>query len=199
MVMLSACGGAATSAPGTGPASSPSAAPASFVQVTAEPTEAADTEQPADTPDPDTAYQQLLAAIPPEIAAICTQFHYTQSVPAEPGEIAEADCDFPSGSTSADYVTYKLFIDPGSMDDWYDLQKKGITKGGGKVSGPGCGKGPGESQLDTGRKLCYVFITDDANVMWTNETLFVWASALRDDGNWAKLDAFWSTAGPVTP
>ena len=62
-----------------------------------------------------------------------------------------------------------------------------------------CGKGPGEGTWDNGRKDCYLFLVDDAQVMWTHDLLFIFASAFRDDGDFAKLEDFWKTAGPVTP
>jgi len=115
----------------------------------------------------------------------------------EPGELAEADCDFRTGGV-VDFATYKLFADKPSMDDFFDTQRKGHENAG-TVTGPGCGKGPGEGTWASGRKDCYLFITNDAQVDWTHDTLFIFASAFRDDGDFAKLETFWATAGPGAP
>ncbi len=143
------------------------------------------------------AYGQLLGSIPATVAQYCEPFKYTASIPPEPGEIAEADCDFPTGG-AVDYATYRLFSDKASMDDFFGTQRKGHENAG-TITGPGCGKGPGEGTWANGRKDCYLFITNDAQVDWTDETLFIFASAFRDDGDFAKLEAFWATAGPATP
>lgn len=161
--------------------------------------------EPSDSPDPSipdlpdaaTAYLALLAAIPPDIAGACEQVTYSSDFPPEPGELISADCDLPAGS-DADFVSYKLFDGNASMDASYDLQRRSIERGG-TLQGPGCGQGPGDGTWDVGRKMCYRFITDDANVQWTHDMLAISAHAFNDSGDFARLEAFWATAGPITP
>ncbi|MEA2622117.1 MAG: hypothetical protein QOH61_1027 [Chloroflexota bacterium] len=192
-LLIVACGATATPVPAATPAGPPTAPPTP--RVTAEPTLPDDTSAPAETPSRDEAYQQLLVSIPFEIAPSCDPVGPREEL--EPGQIGEADCDLPSGST-ADYVSYKLFDGSATMNDFFGIQRRGHENGG-TASGPGCGKGPGEGTWDAGRKDCYLFLTNDAQVMWTHDLLFIVSSAFRDDGDFAKLEQFWQTAGPVTP
>jgi hypothetical protein len=191
-VLIVACGATATPAPTA--TVTPTIAFAS-PEITPEPTSPPDTANPAETPDRDEAYQQLLVSIPPDIASHCEPAPKGEEF--EPGEIGQADCEQPAGSL-ADYVSYMLFEDATSMNAFFDTQRKGHENGG-TAKGPGCGKGPGEGTWENGRKDCYLFITDDAWVMWTHDRLYIEATADRDDGNFAKLEEFWQTAGPVTP
>lgn len=150
-----------------------------------------------DMPDPASAYQALLATIPAGIASTCEMATYSADFPAEPGELIGADCDLPAGS-DADFVSYTLFDTLDSMNAYYDIQHRGIQNGG-TLDGPGCGTGPGDGTWDVGRKMCYLFLTGDANVMWTHDLLAIVAHAFNDAGDFGKLEAFWQTAGPVTP
>ena len=85
------------------------------------------------------------------------------------------------------------------MDAQYELLKRGFAATG-TVTGPGCPSGPGEVTWDVGSKLCYQFsLLNDAKVLWTHDLLSVLADASDDDGDWARLEAFWKTAGPLTP
>jgi hypothetical protein len=192
VVLVAACGSGTSATPSPTEAP-PTALPTS--EVTAEPTLPEDTGNPAATPSRQDAYQQLLVSIPPEIAAKCESIAAT--VPMETGQLGQADCSLPKGSL-ADFVSYSLFADQASMDAFFDTQRKAHEKGG-TATGPGCGKGPGEGTWDNGRKDCYLFVVNDAQVMWTHDLLFIFASAFRDDGDFAKLEQFWKTAGPVTP
>jgi hypothetical protein len=191
-ILVVACGATATPVPTATPAP-PTAVPTA--RVTPEPTLPDDTSAPAETPSRAEAYQQLLVSIPPEIAAKCKSIGDKEAM--EAGQLGEADCDLPRGAVG-DYVSYKLFDGSASMNAFFDIQRLG-HKNLGSSTGPGCGKGPGEGTWDNGRKDCFTFITDDAWMMWTHDLLFIYATALRDDGNWAKLDEFWATAGPTTP
>jgi hypothetical protein len=150
-----------------------------------------------DLPDDAGAYLALLAAIPSDIAGACEQVSYASGFPREPGELIGADCDLRNGS-AADFVNYKLFDGNASMDAFYDLQRRAIEEGG-TLDGPGCGRGPGHGTWDVGRKMCYRFITDDANVQWTHDLLSVSAHAWNGNGDFAALETFWATAGPITP
>jgi len=155
-----------------------------------------ETEAP-DTPDPAAAYQQLLAEVPDAIRAFCTPETYSDGFPKDAGELAGADCD-PDGNGPL-FVNYSLFVDQASMDAQYELLKRGYASTG-TVTGPGCPKGPGETTWDLGAKLCYQSsLINDAKVLWTHDLLSVLSDAMDDDGDWARLEAFWKTAGPVTP
>lgn len=190
--LLAGCGSGTPASP-TPTEAPPTALPT--LGITAEPTLPADSEEPAQTPSRSEAYQQLLVSIPPAIASFCESISATEEM--EPGQLGGADCDLPKGG-SADFVSYKLFSDQSSMDAFFNTQRKGHENGG-TATGPGCGKGPGEGTWDNGRKDCYLFLVNDAQVMWTHDLLFIFASAFRDDGDFAKLEEFWKTAGPVTP
>jgi hypothetical protein len=193
---VAACGSGAPASP-TPSEAPPTALPT--LAITAEPTLPEDSEAPMQTPSRQDAYQQLLVSIPAdpplEIASHCESILETE--PMEPGQLGEADCDLPKGSL-ADFVSYKLFADAASMNAFFNTQRKGHENGG-TANGPGCGKGPGEGTWDNGRKDCYLFLVNDAQVMWTHDLLFIFASAFRDDGDFAKLEDFWKEAGPLTP
>lgn len=190
--LLAACGATATPAP-TGTPALPTPQPTP--RVTAEPTLPPDTSTPAETPTREEAYQQLVVSIPPEIAGKCAPAPRSEKL--EPGQLGQADCDLPGGSL-ADYTDYRLFDGSASMNAFFDSQRRRHETGG-DAEGPGCGKGPGEGTWDNGRKDCFKFITNDANVMWTHDLLYIQATAFRDDGDFAKLETFWASAGPVTP
>ena len=190
--VVAACGSGTSATP------SPTEAPPTALPtlaVTAEPTLPEDSEVPAQTPSRAEAYEQLLVSIPPDIAATCKSIPDT--VEMEPGQLGQADCELPK-SSDASFVSYKLFADQNSMDTFFNTQRKGHENGG-TATGPGCGKGPGEGTWDNGKKDCYLFLVNDAWVMWTHDLLYIVATANRDDGDFAKLEQFWKTAGPVTP
>jgi hypothetical protein len=95
-------------------------------------------------------------------------------------------------------VTYRLFDGFDSMNAFFDIQRRNHENGG-VANGPGCGRGPGEGTWDNGRKDCFRSNGNEARVMWTHELLYIQADAFRVDGDFAKLEAFWAGAGPVTP
>lgn len=144
------------------------------------------------------ARERLLAAIPEPIRASCEPDSYWQipDLGPEPGEIASVDCD-PDGS-GGDWVSYSLWDSTDAMDAFYDTQHLGMTNMG-ALDGPGCGQGPGEGTWEHGRRFCFQPFGDDANMRWTHDELAISGSAIRDDGDWAALEAFFASAGPVAP
>ena len=139
------------------------------------------------TPDPESAYQQLLASVPFELTSRCERGGRTGAA------IARLDCDPASG---ADRVTYLLFDAQDAMTAAYRARLDRIAAA--DLEGPGCGKGPGTERLKNGRKACYAD-GSAASVLWTNDLVYVLADATRTDGDWAALERFWVDAGPVTP
>lgn len=194
VVTASACSGGGPS-PAAGDTLAPPPSP-SGPRVTAEPTEPPDTAIPADTPSPEEAYQQLLAAIPMPIAMACHQAtgaaHHS-----EPGEFATAECTLPIGSLAA-RVTYRLFDGSTSMNAWYQAQVGTVTAAG-RARTPGCGQGPNHDTWDNGQVQCFKSAAGNASVQWTHDQLYVYSVASRDDSDFAKLDQFWMEAGPVAP
>jgi hypothetical protein len=167
-------------------------------RITAEPTEPTDTAIPADTPNPDEAYQQLLAAIPQPIASGCHQVA-GGSRGLEPGEFARADCTPPAGALAlASSVSYRLFDSSSSMNAWFDTQAAAISAAG-RARTPGCGQGTGRDVWLNGRVQCYRSASGGAEIQWTHDLLYVDAVASRSDSNFTKLQQFWPTAGPVAP
>ena len=193
LLFLGACAGGA----GTGNAPTPTALPSLPTPMPA-PSESFDPEVEApESPDLEAAYQQLLAEIPEAFRASCTPETYSDSFPRDPGELAGADCN-PDGNGPL-FVNYSIFVDQASMDAQYELLKRGFAATG-TVTGPGCPTGPGEVTWDAGTKLCYQFsLLNDAKVLWTQDLLSVLSDASDDDGDWARLEAFWKTAGPLAP
>ena len=195
ILLVAACGGSATPTAG-GTVQSPGLPTAEPTPaITAEPTEPPSSETPAATPSREQAYQQLLASIPADIVKRCGPVSPSWKV--EDGQFAEADCTLAPGSL-ANYVSYELYDGVASMNARFDIQRKGHENAG-TTTGPGCGKGPGEGSWTNGRKDCFKFITSDAQVMWTDEQLFIYAIAVEDNGDWARLEEFWKTAGPLGP
>ncbi len=144
------------------------------------------------------AYASLLASIPEGVRSFCEPDGYWQVIDLgpEPGEIAQADCD-PDGFGGS-YVSYSLFDSQASMDAFYDQQLLGMRNLG-ALDGPGCPEGPGEATSEHGRRFCYQPFGDDANMRWTHDALAITASAADDDGDWARLETFFASAGPVAP
>jgi hypothetical protein len=175
--------------------SAPTESPAG-PRVTAEPTEPPDTAIPADTPSPEEAYQQLLAAIPQPIATSCRQ-----AVGAghrqEPGEYATAECSLPAGGLAA-RVTYRLFDGSTSMSTYFNAQLAPVIAGG-RARTPGCGQGANRDMWDNGLVQCFKSTTGTAQIQWTHDQLYVYAIASRDDADFARLQQFWMMAGPVAP
>jgi hypothetical protein len=189
-ILLGECAGATPASPaptGTLPSAAASVAPSPAASV-------APSVGPGASPDRQQAYERLLTMIPAEIAATCESISVTEEI--EPGQLGEADCDLPSGGL-ADFASYKLFADAASMNGFFETQRMG-HRNLGQSEGPGCGSGPGEGTWEHGRKDCFSFF-DDAYVMWTYDDLLVVASAFNDSGDYAKLEEFWTTAGPVAP
>ncbi len=198
LLLLGSCAGAIGqpnsqgSAPSTTVAA-PTGTPTSGASPSAGPLPSAAPASPA----AGAAYQRLLAMIPEPIRAACRQYGYPEAFPPEPGELAEADCTISSGP-DGEYVSYKLFDSPASMAGFQDIQLRGLTAMGG-VSGPGCFAGPGVGTWANGQRFCYRFLTDDASVRWTHEALAIAAEASEDDGDWARLEKLWESAGPIAP
>jgi hypothetical protein len=193
VVLAGAC--AAGPPPSAGDTLAPLASPTG-PRVTAEPTEPPDTAIPADTPSPEEAYQQLLAAIPQPIAAACRQVsgavHHQ-----EPGEFTTAECALLAGGL-ASRVTYRLFDGSTSMSSYYGAQVALVTAAG-RARTPGCGQGANHDTWDNGQVQCFKSATGTAQVQWTHDQLYVYAVASREDADFAKLEQFWMMAGPVAP
>jgi len=184
-----------------GPSSSdvetlPAPASPSGPRVTAEPSEPPDTAIPADTPSPEEAYQQLLAAIPQPIAAGCRQASGAGHR-QEAGEFATAECTLPAGGLGA-RVTYRLFDGSTSMTAYYDLQVALVTAAG-RARTLDCGQGPDHDTWDNGEVQCFRSTTGTAQIQWSHDQLYVYAVASRDDADFARLQQFWMMAGPVAP
>jgi hypothetical protein len=143
------------------------------------------------------AYAALLAAIPEPLRDSCTPDELWQSADLgnAPGEIAAADCD-PDGY-AGNYVSYALFDSVEAMDAFYDQQLQGM-KNLGATDGPGCPEGPGEATWEHGRRFCYQPFGSDVYMRWTHDGLAITANAIND-GDWAALEAFFASAGPVAP
>ena len=148
--------------------------------------------------DPAGAYARLLSMIPDAIAPSCEPTEFTETFPAEPGQLAGADCDLPIDA-QVDFVNYELYVGQASMDATYDLLARGFQNGGGTVDGPSCPEGPGPIVNDDDRALCYMFLVDDAQIQWTDRAHFIFANAFHDDGDWQALFDWWMDAGPVAP
>jgi hypothetical protein len=160
---------------------------------------------PSATPEPSLppmdveALATLSAAIPPDIASTCVPDSYWQvpDLGPDPGEIASLDCDV-DGVAGPLYASYSLFDSPASADAFYDLQLQGAQNLG-WTEGPGCPDGPGEGTAPNGRRYCYATFGDDANTRWTDASMGIVANVTHDDGDWAALEAFVASAGPVAP
>ena len=50
-----------------------------------------------------------------------------------------------------------------------------------------------------GRRFCFQPFGNDTNMRWTYDDLAITASAINDDGDWAALEAFFVSAGPIAP
>lgn len=150
---------------------------------------------PAASLGPGEAMERLRSAVPPDVLQHCEDATYSETFPAEPGELAGLDCDLPRDA-AVDYATYRLFDSATSMNALYDTLAAGVTSGG-NAQGAGCDASqPGPATWEHGRALCFVFITDDSQVRWTHEGLNVLASAFRDDGDFGPLIDWWRQAGP---
>ena len=96
-------------------------------------------------------------------------------------------------------MSYKLFDSPASMAGFQDIQLRGVTAHGlgdraRLLRGPGC-----RVRWPNGQRFCYQGLTDDASVRWTHEALAIAAEASEDDGDWARLEKLWESAGPIAP
>ena len=151
---------------------------------------------PGPSMDP-VAYEALLAAIPEPLRASCVpDSSWADPVfGPEPGETASVDCD-PDGSGGI-FSTFSMFDSTAAMDAIYDEQLLGMQNIG-AVSGPGCFQGPGEGTREGGRIFCYDFV-GDAGARWTDDATLVMVNAFDDDGDWANLEAFVRSAGPIAP
>lgn len=165
-------------------------------QTAAQPSAAPDASLP---PMDVEALATLSAAIPPDIAATCVPDSYWQvpDLGPDPGEIASVDCDV-DGSTGPLFASYSLFDSAASADAFYDLQLQGAQNLA-WTDGPGCPDGPGDGTAPDGRRYCYASFGDDANTRWTAASQAIVANATHDDGDWAALEAFVQSAGPVAP
>jgi hypothetical protein len=149
------------------------------------PTDAPETALPP-TPDPESTYQQLMAAIPEPIKARCAR--------GEPGRgaLARVSCR-PSG---VDEALYELFDGEAAMRQAFRSRVEALPAG--STAGPGCARGTGEERLPVGRRVCHRE-GGAAVTAWTNDLAFVIVTARRDDGDFAALDRFFRAAGPITP
>jgi hypothetical protein len=143
------------------------------------------------------AYERLLAAIPEGLRDTCEPDAYWQveGLGPEPGEIASADCD-PDTASGGNFIAYSLYESASAMDADYDTQLTGMRALGG-LEGPGCPTGPGEGIWEHGRRFCYTFATNDANMRWTDERALIAGNMINDDGDWAALETFFAEAQPV--
>jgi hypothetical protein len=139
------------------------------------------------TLDTDAAYQQLLASVPATIVGRC------ERVDAGRAAVAAVSCSPASG---ADRVAYRLFETEAAMTEAYRMLVDGLPRS--ALEGPGCGRGPGSERVPNGRKACYRS-DGGTTVTWTNELVYILATASRADTDWAALDRFWADAGPITP
>ncbi len=196
LLLLGSCAGGQLGPQGSAPSTTvatPSGAPTSGASPSVEPPGSAAPASPA----AGAAYQRLLATIPEPIRATCRQYGYTEAFPPEPGELAEADCTISSGP-DGEYVSYKLFDSAASMAGFQDIQLRGATALG-WVTGPGCFAGPGAGTWPSGQRYCYQGLVNDASVRWTHDALAIAAEAAEDDGDWARLEKLWESAGPIAP
>ena len=139
------------------------------------------------TPDPESTFQQLLASVPESFRGRCERGR-------PPGAaMARVDCAPASG---ADTVSYLLFDAEGPTLAAYRARLD--ERDAADLEGPGCARGPGSERLPNGRRTCYRD-GDAAAVLWTNDLVYVLATAVREDGDWSALDVFWESAGPITP
>ena len=181
-----------SAAPGVSPGVTAGASPSASPDASTTPTGSA---APLPSMDP-AAYQTLLATIPEPLRSSCEPDTFWQlpDLGPDPGEIAQTDCG-PDGSGGT-YATFSLFDSAASMGAFYEEQLAGMRALGG-LEGPGCPTGPGEGTWEHGRRFCFALFGDDANMRWTHEALAITASAMQDDGDWAALDAFVRSAGPI--
>jgi len=154
--------------------------------VSLRPTEAPDPSLRT-TPDPESTFQQLLASVPEPLRARCDRGRPVGTA------MARVDCRPVAG---ADAVSYLLFDGTAPMVDAYRARLDEWDAA--DLEGPGCGRGPGTERLPNGRRACFRD-GQAAGVLWTNDLVYVLASAERRDGDWSELEAFWETAGPITP
>jgi hypothetical protein len=194
LLLAGACSGGGSS-PSAGDAV-PGATSPTAPRVTAEPTEPPESVLPADTPGPEEAYQQLLAAIPATIATRC-QHASGDDHPVQPGEFASAECSLPAGGL-ASRVTYRLFDGATSMSAFFNAQAA-LMAAVGRARTPGCGTGRDGATWDNGRVQCFRSSTGGAQIQWTHQQLYVYAVASREDADFARLEQFWLTAGPIAP
>jgi hypothetical protein len=131
-------------------------------------------------------YQQLLAAVPGRIRGGC------EPAEVEAGALAGALC-----RSGADEVRYLLFAGEEDLAPAFRDRLDGLPAG--ATEGLGCGEGPGQRRLPDGRLACYRGPNGSAVTVWTNDLVFVLATAARADGDWAALEDFRRTAGPITP
>lgn len=182
---LVACGGGTPTAEETAPPPTPLP---SLRGSTASPlpTESPDPDARL-TADPESAYQQLRASVPVELASRCDRADPTD------GAIARVTCSPASGAAR---LTYLLFDAEDQLHAAYTTWLDRIAAV--DREGPGCASGPGSQKLKSGRRTCY---RDGgaAAVVWTNDLVYILADARRNDADWKALDAFWAVAGPITP
>lgn len=184
-VAIAACGGATPTPEETAPPPTPLPSLRGST-ASALPTESPDPEARL-TADPESAYQQLRASVPVELAGRCERADPTD------GAIARVTCSPTSG---ADRVTYLLFDAEDQLHAAYAARLDRIAAR--DREGPGCASGPGSQKLKSGRRTCYRD-TGGAAVVWTNDLVYILADARRTDADWKALDAFWADAGPITP
>jgi hypothetical protein len=149
---------------------------------------------PVETVPEDEAAPEIVAHVPPEIAASCLE-----NVPTDDGAISQVTCDPGQGTT---YI-YTQFDSAAAMQAVYEARYAGYVEpdsGTGNWCEANGAAGEGPWSLDTGtagRLACF-----DAQgypwFEWTNDASAILTQAFRLDGDWAALYDAWSTfaAGP---
>ena len=191
-LVVAACGSgtSASPAPTAGP---PTALPT--LSITAEPTLPEDSQQPAETPSRAEAYEQLLVSSPPTSPPSASRARR----PRRWSRVSSARPigDLPNGGLGRLRVL-QARSPTGPRWTRFSARSGRATRTSARRPGRAAERGPGEGTWEQGRKDCYSFF-DDANVMWTYDELYIFADAFNDKGDYAKLEQFWTTAGPVTP
>lgn len=135
----------------------------------------------------------LRSHIPAAFAADCTTF-----TPFS-GALASLYCLPPSGDV--EFVYYDLFPDAASMNSQYDtlVANSGVSRDTGD-----CSQGPAEGSYtvggtEAGRAVCLENLSGNAQIQWTDDELFILATAARPDRRFGRLQQWWLSAesGPV--
>ncbi|HET7676820.1 MAG TPA: hypothetical protein VFK38_03135 [Candidatus Limnocylindrales bacterium] len=140
---------------------------------------------------PNEAERALLSHVPPAIAAGCER-----AAEAPTGALASVECRSGSGAGS---VAYSAFADRAAMDAVYDAS---LSNHAAETTGESCQTGPAKGPWSIqgtvyGRLACYP-VQNAGFIIWTDERLSIYSSALRADHDWGALYRFWANeAGPI--